>query len=248
MDGDELDSVMNYPLRAALIDFFTGRLDAYGLYEFPATQRENYPKPFYYSLLNILGSHDTERIISALFGAESSECCTRAQQAQHALSACEYELGKRRLLACSVLLYTLPGVPCIYYGDEAGLTGLLDPFNRGTYPWGRQDVELLEHFKLLGNLRQTLDCISRGLCVLGAPDRDVLSAVRYINKSQDAFLEPAQNDCVIATVNRSQSAKSVRVDPRLYSEGPDTPYLQLDGEYVDALTGKQYVGAEKPWI
>lgn len=243
VDGNELDSVTNYPLRAALIDFFCGNIDAYCLNATLAMQRENYPEPFYYSLLNILGSHDTERIINALSGSLEAKAMplTRAEQARHVLSAEEYKLGKKRLLACSGLIYNLPGTPCIYYGDEAGLTGLKDPFNRGTYPWGKQDMEIVEHFKRLGALRQTYDCISRGLCALSPLDEEVFSVVRFINEGLDAFKEPAKNGCAITIVNRSQSVKSVSLCQGMYTEGPDAKSLRLEGEYTDAFSGKRYI-------
>ena len=54
----------------------------------------------------------------------------------------------------SFLQFTLPGAPTVYYGDEVGMEGYADPFNRRTYPWGREDEELLAHYRRLGQLRR----------------------------------------------------------------------------------------------
>ena len=54
----------------------------------------------------------------------------------------------------SFLQFVLPGAPTVYYGDEAGMEGYADPFNRRTYPWGREDPELLAHYRRLGQLRR----------------------------------------------------------------------------------------------
>ena len=54
----------------------------------------------------------------------------------------------------SFLQYTLPGSPSLYYGDEAGMEGGKDPFNRRPYPWGRENTDFLSHFQRLGRLRK----------------------------------------------------------------------------------------------
>ena len=85
--------------------------------------------------------------------------------------ACDLERGTRLLRIGAVLLYALPGSPMVYYGDEAGMEGFEDPFNRGTYPWGREDLALQRHFTLLGRLRSERTCLQRGelrgLCARG---------------------------------------------------------------------------------
>lgn len=121
--GDELDSTMNYPLRAILIDFALGNCDAFTTARRFMSLMENYPSEQLYSAMNLLSSHDRERILTVL-GSDTD---------------------KLRMLYA--LLFCLPGVPCIYYGDEAGLEGETDPANRAAYPWGRENEELLIFFK-----------------------------------------------------------------------------------------------------
>jgi glycosidase len=72
--------------------------------------------------------------------------------------------------------FTLPGVPCIYYGDEAGTDGGEDPFNRGCYPWGKEDAELIEHYRMLGELRKNHKVFAEGEFV---PVSSVMGCVAY---------------------------------------------------------------------
>ena len=74
----------------------------------------------------------------------------------------ELKLGKARLKLAFALLVCAPGVPCIYYGDEAGCEGYRDPFNRRPYPWGREDGELVEFFKNTLKLRDTHNALKYG--------------------------------------------------------------------------------------
>ena len=141
--GDTLDSVMNYPLREAVLAFFTFRIDAYALVRRIEAMRESMPPSFFYSLMNLLGSHDKPRAINVL-----ADCGNMQPERRYRfpleLTKEQYERGKRRLIAAWTLICALPGMPCIYYGDEAGLTGMADPFCRKTFPWGREDEELTE--------------------------------------------------------------------------------------------------------
>lgn len=108
------------------------------------TIREHYPRPAFYSALNILGTHDTPRILT-LLGAEHVPD-TKDARAAYRLSPEERQKGEARLRVGEMLLYCFPGSPTVYYGDEAGMEGFEDPLNRKTYPWDRQDRALLVSF------------------------------------------------------------------------------------------------------
>lgn len=150
--GDELDSVMNYPLRNALIDLALGRCDAKQFDMRITSVRENYPRQAYYSLLNFLSSHDVERILTVL-GGDCPE--SKEERAAYRLSSEKYDKAKKRLFAVMTLLMLMPGVPCIFYGDEAGVQGYADPFCRACYPWGAEDKEILSTVKSLIKLRKS---------------------------------------------------------------------------------------------
>ncbi len=148
-DG-ELDSVMNYPYRAAILDFLWNRDGGSGLRNTVMTIVENYPPQVVLCNMNLLGTHDTPRILTALVDDFEG---SRQEQAGRHLSAEQRDSARERLMTASFLQYTLPGAPSLYYGDEAGMEGHKDPFNRRTYPWGREDAALLEHYRALGQLR-----------------------------------------------------------------------------------------------
>ena len=147
----ELDSVMNYPFRTAILNFMRGWDSGKGLKDTVMSIVENYPPQVVACNMNLLGTHDTPRILTALVDDFDG---SREEKAKRRLSRNNLEVARERLLMASFLQYTLPGSPSLYYGDEALMEGYKDPFNRRTYPWGREDFEMLNHFKRLGQLRK----------------------------------------------------------------------------------------------
>ncbi len=158
--GAQLDSVMNYPFRDAIISFLlTANAEKFMHTVFSIT--ENYPPEALHSLMNHLGTHDTERILSLLSGV----CCdgvSREGQAELAIPSESLKRGVKLLKTALVMNFTLPGVPSIYYGDEAGLTGCKDPFNRGCFPWGNENTAILQFTRELSQLRRSYDVLKDG--------------------------------------------------------------------------------------
>lgn len=158
--GEQLDSVMNYPFADAVIEFVRNA-DAE---KFAATVMqivENYPKPVLDVLMNHIGTHDTARAITALAG-ESCAYRDRYWQSVQQLSEKKYFEGIELMKAASTIQFTLPGVPSIYYGDEAGMQGYKDPFNRRFFPWGRENQSLVEHYRKLGRIRKENPLFAEG--------------------------------------------------------------------------------------
>ena len=147
----ELDSVMNYPFRTAIIDYVRGRDGGQGLKEAVMAIVENYPPEVVQCNMNLLGTHDTPRILTVLVDDFNG---TREEMSKRRLSRHQFDIAYDRLLMASFLQYTLPGSPSLYYGDEAGMEGGKDPFNRRPYPWGRENTDFLSHFQRLGRLRK----------------------------------------------------------------------------------------------
>ena len=181
--GDTLDSVMNYPLREGLIGFLLGEIDAYALKRRLDALYENYPAPFAAALMNLLGSHDKARIINRLSGAEP-ENRPREERTFTPLTDAEYERGKRRFIKAWRFLCAMPGMPCLYYGDEAGAQGGDDPFCRGTYPWGHEDHALIEEIKRVNHARLESRAAQNGSLELIASDADTLTAVRRYEEDE----------------------------------------------------------------
>ena len=198
VDG-ELDSVMNYPFRTAILHFIKAVDDGRGLKETVLSIVENYPPQVLPCLMNSLGTHDTLRILTALVDDFDG---SRAEKAARRLSMQQMILAKERLRMASFLQFTLPGSPCVYYGDEAGMEGYADPFNRRPYPWGAEDGDLLEHYRRLTALRREIPALRRGEIRFFQAKNRMLGFTRelegqririYINRSHDNWdIEPGR--------------------------------------------------------
>jgi glycosidase len=197
--GDRADSAMNYRLRDAVLGLLApGPFDSKGFAdsgriiaptEFAdrlASIREDYPDAAYYSLINILDSHDTERLLWTLTPGE-------ATRADKEFSAANLAAGKQRLRIASLIQFTMPGAPTVFYGDEVGMTGDDDPDDRRTYPWadkgGKQDLQLLQHYQRLAKLRKTTSALTAGdFRILAAADADGVVAYGRKNGKQVAVI------------------------------------------------------------
>ncbi len=187
-DG-ELDSVMNYPWRSAIIAFLRSQDDGTALGEAIMTIAENYPPQVLQTLMNPLSTHDTPRILTTLVGDFQGD---RDYQAKVRLSYEQREFAFQRLRMAAFLQYTLPGCPCVYYGDEAGMEGCKDPFNRGCFPWGREDRRFVDFYRALGHLKNRSDALQTG-------------AVRVTRAGEGkiVFLRQTEKQTVLCCVNRT---------------------------------------------
>lgn len=148
-----LDSAMNYVYKDALFAFFETQ-NAEVLLEVVFRTIENYPKDNLDAMMNMISGHDIERALTRLAKGGANGQDRYWQAANDYLNEGEYAYGKHLLKQMSVLQYFLPGNPCLYYGDEAGVYGYKDPHNRKTFPWGKEDTELTEFYKMLGAIRK----------------------------------------------------------------------------------------------
>ena len=155
--GKQLDSVMNYPVKYAIIDFIKDK-NADKFYNSVTEIYSSYPQFCSDVLMNLVGSHDTERILTIL-GGESPGGKTNAELSTKKMTPEQLRDGIRKLKVASVLQFTLPGMPMIYYGDEAGMEGYHDPFCRKPYPWGRENKELLGHYTKLCHIKREEDAL-----------------------------------------------------------------------------------------
>ncbi|MCI6959599.1 MAG: glycoside hydrolase family 13 protein [Oscillospiraceae bacterium] len=158
--GKGLDGVMNYPFRNAILSFLRGG-SALSSAEQLTAICEHYPAPALHALMNHLGTHDTERILTALED-EPAEGRDRYWQSGRRLPRPKYDHGIRLVRLAYAMLFTLPGVPCIYYGDEVGMQGYRDPFNRAYYDWDSTENRIKPLLRQLAKLRKECDAFWEG--------------------------------------------------------------------------------------
>ncbi len=166
--GKQLDSVMNYPVRSALIEYLIQH-DGDGLTRALSVIWEHYPREIVHAVMNLMGTHDTARIITVLAG-DSADGKTNAELAVKRMTAEQYAKGVALVRLGYMINATIPGIPSIYYGDEAGVEGYSDPFNRLPFPWGRENTELTEFYRRMGEVRRENDVYKKGelyLCYFG---------------------------------------------------------------------------------
>ena len=230
--GEELDSVMNYPFRDMVIKFIMGEWDARHFNRGIVSLFENYPIHCVYSLMNIVGTHDVARIKTILGGAPPQHTLTRDQQAFYVMTDEQEYLARQRLKLVSLLQMTFPGVPCIYYGDEAGLAGYSDPFNRRTYPWGREDKDILEWYKRIIGLRNGMDVLKTGEFIPVYCENDVYGFVRRIQGGRNVFGHQCKDGFALVLVNRSRyKAYTVKLNMIKWGVGRLTDILNNCAEF-----------------
>jgi glycosidase len=191
--GGQLDSVMNYPFKEAILRYIRYG-DASHLRDGVMGILERYPKPSVDILMNFLSTHDIERALTRLAGAEMGEN-DREWQERNTLTDAQYIFGIALLKCATVLQFFLPGIPCVYYGDEVGMEGYKDPFNRATYPWGGENTDLLEFTRELASIRRGCQVFAEGdfefievtpdYCVFIRKDLKLMQGVAvFLNKSK----------------------------------------------------------------
>lgn len=186
--GEELDSVMGYPFRNNMFSFLKGEIKSYELCNRYMQIKENYPKESFKSNLNLIGTHDVTRAKTEL----------------------NYDVDLVKL-AVAVQM-TFEGVPYIYYGDEAGLCGGVDPDNRRTYPWKNEDEDMLSFYKDIIKIRNKNTLLSSG-------DTDFIYTE---NNSVFAFIRfNENNDRILILVNRSESTERIS--------------LNIDGSFIEEI-------------
>ncbi len=160
--GRELDSVMNYPFRLCMLDFFKGYRNSDQVMRQLMSLYEHYPRENFMSNMNLIGSHDRRRILTALANIPTNIELSEIERENFSLTVEDYYLAKKRLMLLMLIQMTFPGVPSIYYGDETGAQGFEDPYNRATLNWENIDQEIHDWYKELIHLRNKSDVLRKG--------------------------------------------------------------------------------------
>lgn len=197
--GSQLDSVMNYPFADAVINFVK-YADSDAFFNCVMTIVENYPPQVLCVLMNHIGTHDTARAITRLVCSNIEGKDRRWQYEHSPLTQHDYQKGVSMLKMASLIQFTLPGVPCIYYGDEIGMQGMTDPFNRLCMQWDNQNTELLDWYKNLSRIRKSCSAFADGeFTPVFAKD----CAIAYSRCTND--------NCVLVAVNNSSTPAQICV-------------------------------------
>lgn len=197
----KMDSIMNYPLRTAVLEFVKGRCKAAAVSEVVMLLKENYPENVFLSLMNSLSTHDTLRAVT-YFDAENTEL-SKDEQAEYKMV--NEKEAKSKLVLAAAIMYHLPGCPTIYYGDEAGAKGFYDPFNRGYFPWDDMDSELIEKFEELGRLRKEYPALRFGSIEFMSEGEDILTFVRILDKTRIKCIANLSGEVYNLRVNTNNS-------------------------------------------
>ncbi len=174
--GGQLDSVMNYPFRNAIIDLCLGNTSAETFCQRVNTILENYPKEAVDCLMTSLSTHDTPRIMTVLSGAPTH--LPKDQCAMYELTLAQMENAYGRIYPAVLLQFFLPGCASVYYGDETGTFGFGDPFNRGYFKWDKTDCALKDFYSAMGKMKTQSSVMRDGKLRIKA-DGNTLYMERY---------------------------------------------------------------------
>lgn len=175
--GEQLDSVMGYPFRTNIVSFLKNDIKSIDLLNRFMQIKENYPSEAFKSNLNLIGSHDVKRIKTELDE--------------------DRELVK---LAVGIQM-TFEGIPYIYYGDEAGICGNTDPDNRRTYPWKKEDEDMIEYYRNLTTIRKKYKALIYG----------ETSFIDTKNADVFAFIRKTEEEKLLIVVNRSENENDIKL-------------------------------------
>ncbi|MHB1393509.1 MAG: pullulanase X25 domain-containing protein [Clostridia bacterium] len=218
--GDMYDSVMNYRYRNALLSYLRDGVSSKEVMNQLEIIREQYPEEAFEAMLNLIDSHDTERILSALDGIVKD-------RNDAVLAPQPTERARRLQKLVPLLQMTYPGAPTIYYGDELGMIGAKDPDDRRAMAWGKGDESTLMAYAAYGNIRNSYSVLQSGdIAPVYTENNDVLAYERYDETGNAALI----------VVNRGADqldALEVNVD-----------HITDGTVLTDAISGIEYIVAD----
>lgn len=237
--GQEMDSAMNYPFRKILFDYLLGYIDGHSAERQFESLRENYPRENFYAMMNLIGSHDVQRAITMLGEAAYYDGMPAVEQSRSRLSKSQYNLGIARVMLASLWQLTYPGVPCIYYGDEIGMEGFKDPYNRRPYKWDSPDTYLQNWYRRLIRLRNEHTALQTGELVPLGGDGDTIAYARLIRAGHDVFGAKAADEVFVVAFNRSRSeVRTITLNVGDFASGSFIDLLGSGVEGIEVVRGQ----------
>lgn len=206
--GKELDSVMNYVFREAVLSYLT-TLDAKLFSMRIHSLMENYPKESLYTAMNLISSHDVPRALTALADTPDFRTLSRQEQHDYIIPEEKKLLAKRRMVLAIALQMTMPGTPTIYYGDEMEMFGFADPFNRAPMDWNHGENEIYRQTKLFAKLRGEKESLRTGYYTLIYAEGGVIAYMRSCENGKDAFSQKCNGEDIIIIVNAEDGNKYI---------------------------------------
>lgn len=214
----ELDSVMNYPYKDAILHFAAGETTAKALADTVMTIAENYPKPVLDCLMNSLSTHDTVRVLNTFEHVGNG--LDRSGRAAYIMPPEIYRCAVEREKIAAFLQYLLPGSPCIYYGDEVGMQGFEDPLNRRYFPWENIDWHLHDFYKKLGEVKKKYSALQKGTVTAKSKEKYVFLLKRkweqetlwaIVNMGQETYYYPAADAEIILSNGTIQEEELLQI-------------------------------------
>jgi len=192
------DGLMNYPLREVIINFMNQRSSAVEYAGKLESLLNHYPMDNVYAMYNLSGSHDVDRIWTSMGG------------------------DIKRIKLAFLALFSFPGIPAVYYGDEIGMSGGKDPDCRKAFIWQseRWNQELREWVKKLTAMHKSQDALKKGdFQRLHEEDRFMV------------FMRKFHDQQIIVTQNASRDIREVSLDAARYG--------LRDGSVLNDLLGSE---------
>ena len=199
---------MNYVFREAVLGYLTG-CDAWLFSMRIGSMIENYPLQSLYTAMNLISSHDVPRALTVLADSPDFRSMSRIEQHDYVIPDEKLHLAKRRLVLAVALQMTLPGVPSVYYGDEAQMHGYADPFNRKPMDWENTENEISRQIRLFTRLRKNTPSLRTGFYKLLYTQGSVISFLRSTECGKDVFGKECDGEDIIVIINAAESCAHI---------------------------------------
>ena len=228
--GNALDCIMNYPLRKSIIEFLEQHIHGEQFVNALEAQQNNYPKEMYYSQMNLLSSHDVARIKTVLGTDKEGDGLSREEQGRYVMTNREEIRGRELMRIAYVLTFSLPGMPCIYYGDEQEMEGFKDPFNRE--PYVTKSPAMKRFISDLANFRKNTPALATGACGFTFKYNNVVVILRFILGGKDTFGNDEKDGVYIILVNPTALVLKFELDIHDIVEGLSADEVKVLSEFI----------------